>query len=137
MDPIRLKYEQMKIADPGAAQAFAQANGLQVEELSTMDKLKAGGLSKIREVIGAPAPSPVNMRKSPASGVDSVIDQTFEAGEVKPVNDTPDAVRDRVMKSVQEALLRRAAQTGSVQKQEQEIPTKKKKKTETYSAFEE
>jgi hypothetical protein len=95
LDPIKLKYAELKVSDPAAARAFAKANGLPVEEMTPADKFKSDSLKGVRQMIGGEAPATGKMQKSPLPpGVmsitplparnpdmmDNVIEQARDAG---------------------------------------------------------
>lgn len=52
LDPLKLKYAQLRTQDPAAALAFAKQNGLPIEELDLSERIKADSLSGVKNLLG-------------------------------------------------------------------------------------
>jgi hypothetical protein len=110
LDPIKLKYADLKVSDPAAAEAFAKAHGIQTEGLSPADQLKAGSLQGIRKMIGAEVPAAAvantkpgmlpstRIEQKPMDMFDNVIEAERDA------TGNPIHTREARMEAMQKAL---------------------------------
>ena len=146
MDKIKNEYYRLLQQDPAAALAFAQQNGLPVQELSPEQRFKSGSLEQVRKLIGADSTAaPTQMPQRPAPGLSGPVTDSPETGMVS-TGKTPEEIQDRVMQSVREAQARQAAlrkmaggiDPSSVVREGELDPLKKKKRPtlETYDAEE-